>query len=91
MKYNAHFFMHGFQELQGIAYEEKFGPVVNFTTVCLHFEIVATENFEPHQMDAKTVFLNDDLSEDLFMDQPESFINFDYPDCVKTVKCTAKT
>ena len=36
--------------------------------------IAALRNLEVHQMDVKTAFLNRDLDEEIYMEQPESFI-----------------
>ena len=35
--------------------------------------IAALHNLEIHQMDVKTTFLNGDLNEEIYMDQPEGF------------------
>ena len=36
--------------------------------------IVAIHNLKIHQMDVKTTFLNGDLDEEIYMEQPEGFI-----------------
>ena len=36
--------------------------------------IAAIHNLVIHQMDVKTAFLNDDLDEEIYMEQPEGFI-----------------
>ena len=36
--------------------------------------LVAHFNMELHQMDVKTVFLNGDLNEEVYMMQPEGFV-----------------
>lgn len=50
---------------------------MKFSTLLLFLAIVATVNLELRQMDMKTAFLNSDLSEEIFLDQPECFV-----DCV---------
>ena len=37
--------------------------------------IAALHNFKIHQMDVKIAFLNGDLNEEIYMDQPEGFIS----------------
>ena len=36
--------------------------------------IASIHNLEIHQMDIKTAFLNGDLDEEIYMEQPEGFI-----------------
>ena len=36
--------------------------------------IVVIHNFEIHQMDVKTTFLNGDLDKEIYMEQPEGFV-----------------
>ena len=36
--------------------------------------IAAIQNLEIHQIDVKTAFLNGDLDEEIYMEQPEEFI-----------------
>ena len=37
--------------------------------------IASIYNLEIHQMDVKTAFLNEDLDEEIYMEQPEGFIS----------------
>lgn len=87
LKYKARLVTRGFQQLHGIDYDETFAPVVKHSTLRIFLAIVAVDNLELHQMDVKTAFLNGDLDEDIYMKQPEGFVNEDYPNHVcKLVK-----
>jgi len=51
-----------------------FSPVAQFASVHLILAIVASLGLELHQMDVKTTFLNGKLNEEIFMEQPQGFI-----------------
>jgi hypothetical protein len=48
--------------------------------------LAALEDWEIHQMDVKSVFLNGSLEEEIFMEQPQGFISLDYPNKVCLLK-----
>jgi hypothetical protein len=48
--------------------------VVRFAFIRLILAMVASLNLELHQMDVKTAFLNEELDEEIFMDQPIGFV-----------------
>ncbi|KAK4411876.1 Retrovirus-related Pol polyprotein from transposon TNT 1-94 [Sesamum angolense] len=62
-----------YTQKKGIDYEETFSPVMRFATVRLILAIVAHLDLELFQMDVKAAFLNGELDEKIFMDQPEGF------------------
>ncbi|GKA95743.1 retrovirus-related pol polyprotein from transposon TNT 1-94, partial [Tanacetum coccineum] len=72
-KYKARLVVKGFQQKQGVDYNEIFSPVVKMTTIRLVLSIVAAENLHLEQLDVKTAFLHGDLDEDIYMTQPEGF------------------
>ena len=84
--YKARLVAKGFTQTQGIDYEETFSPVVNIKSVRILFAIAAYYDYEIWQMDVKTAFLNGHLSEDVYMVQPEGFVNPKYPNKVCKLK-----
>ena len=72
-KYKARLVAKGYTQREGIDYEENFSPVVRFVSIRLIVAIVAHLDLELFQMDVKTAFLNGELDEEIYMDQPISF------------------
>ncbi|GJW54625.1 zinc finger, CCHC-type containing protein [Tanacetum coccineum] len=64
----------GFRQKEGIDYFDTYAPVARITTIRLLLALVVIHNLVIHQMDVKTVFLNGDLEEELYMKQPEGFV-----------------
>ena len=73
--YKAWLVTKGFRQIQGIDYDETFSTVVMLKSVRIILAIAAYFNYEIWQMDVKTVFLNGMLSEDVYMIQPEGFVD----------------
>ena len=65
----------GFQQVQGVEYDESFSLVSMLKSVRIMLAIAAFYDYEIWQMDVKTAFLNGNLSEDVYMTQPEGFVD----------------
>jgi hypothetical protein len=53
--------------------DEVFTPVARMEAVRLLLVLAAQEGWKVHHMDVKMVFLNGDLQEDIFVEQPSGF------------------
>ena len=62
-------------QVQGVDYDETFSPVAMLKSVRIMLAIAAFYDYEIWQMDVKTAFLNGFLKEELYMIQPEGFVD----------------
>ncbi|KAJ9675422.1 hypothetical protein PVL29_024372 [Vitis rotundifolia] len=72
-RYKARLVVKGYSQREGIDFKETFSPVSTKDSFRVIMAIVAHFNLELHQMDVKTAFLNGDLDEDVYMEQPIGF------------------
>ena len=64
----------GYAQKHGIDYEETFSPVVRFSSIRALLAFGVQENMLIHQMDVVTAFLNGELSEEIYMQQPDGYV-----------------
>jgi hypothetical protein len=76
--YNARLVAKGFKQIHGIDYDETFSPIVMLKSVQILLTIDAYFDYEIWQMDVKTVFLSGNLTKDVYMPQPEGFVDPKY-------------
>src|SRR6516165_4000835 len=72
--YKARLVTKGYHQKQGIDFDETFSPVAMIKSIRIMLVIAAYHDYERWQIDMKTVFLNGNLVEDVYMTQPEGFI-----------------
>ncbi|GJS55888.1 retrotransposon protein, putative, ty1-copia subclass [Tanacetum coccineum] len=84
--YKAHLVAKGYTQTLRIDYEETFSLVVDIRAIRILIAIHAFYDYEIWQMDVKTTFLNEYLSEEVYMEQPEGFVNLKYPNRVCKLK-----
>jgi len=74
-KYKARLVAKGYAQTYGIDYEETYSPVAKMITVRAIIAMVAAKGWSLHQMDVKNVFLHGDLHEEMYMEQPASYVD----------------
>jgi hypothetical protein len=74
VKHKARLVARGFVQQEGIDFDEVFAPVACMESVRLLLTLVAQEGWQVHHMDVKSVFLNGDLKEEVYVRQPAGFI-----------------
>ncbi|GJS57343.1 retrovirus-related pol polyprotein from transposon TNT 1-94 [Tanacetum coccineum] len=76
----------GYNQQEGIDFEESFAPVARLEAVRLFVAYAAHKSFLVYQMDVKTTFLNGPLKEEVYVNQPDGFVDPHHPDKVYRLK-----
>ncbi|GJZ84011.1 retrovirus-related pol polyprotein from transposon TNT 1-94 [Tanacetum coccineum] len=72
----------GYSQEEGIDFEESFALVSRLEAVRIFIAYVAHKSFPIYQMDMKMTFLNGPLKEEVYVAQPDEFVDPDHPDKV---------
>nr|GEZ94423.1 copia protein [Tanacetum cinerariifolium] len=76
----------GYRQEEGIDFEESFAPVARMEAIMIFLAYASHKSFIVFQMDVKTAFLHGTLKEDVYVCQPEGFIDADHPSHVYKLK-----
>ncbi|GKB27827.1 retrovirus-related pol polyprotein from transposon TNT 1-94 [Tanacetum coccineum] len=76
----------GYRQEEGIYFKESFALVARMEAIEIFLAYAAHKSFTVFQMDVKTAFLHDTLKEDVYVCQPEGFIDVDHPSHVYKLK-----
>ena len=72
-KYKARLVIKGYRQTEGLDHFDTYSPVMRINSIRMVLAIAALKDLEVHQMDVKRAFLNGDLNEEIYMEQPEGF------------------
>ncbi|GJZ51758.1 retrovirus-related pol polyprotein from transposon TNT 1-94 [Tanacetum coccineum] len=72
----------GYAQEEGIDFEESFSPFARLEVVRIFAAYVTHKSFPIYQMDVKTAFLNGPLKEEVYVAQPDEFVDPDHPEKV---------
>nr|GEY51105.1 putative reverse transcriptase domain-containing protein [Tanacetum cinerariifolium] len=70
----------GYAQKEGVDFEESFAPVARLEAVELFIAYAAHKYFTVYQMDVKTTFLYGPLKEEVYVNQPDGFVDPYHPD-----------
>nr|GEU80073.1 retrovirus-related Pol polyprotein from transposon TNT 1-94 [Tanacetum cinerariifolium] len=86
LKNKARLVAKGYRQEEGINFEESFAPVAYIEVIIILIANAASKNMTIYQMNVKTTFLNGELKEEVYVSQPEGFIDPDHPTHVYCLK-----
>jgi transposase InsO family protein len=72
-RYKARFVAKGYAQQPGLDFTDTFAPVAKLASIRAVLALAAIEDLELDQLDFKTAFLNGDIEEELYIEQPEGF------------------
>ncbi|GKD29551.1 retrovirus-related pol polyprotein from transposon TNT 1-94 [Tanacetum coccineum] len=77
LKNKARLVTRGYRKEEGIDFEESFAPVARLDAIRIFLAYAAHMNMVVYQMDVKTSFLNGILREEVYVSQPDGFVDQD--------------
>nr|GEV65083.1 hypothetical protein [Tanacetum cinerariifolium] len=86
LKNQARLVAKGYRQEEGIDFEESFSLVARIEAIRIFIANAANKNMTIYQMDVKTTFLNGELKEEVYVSQPEGFVDPDHPTYVYRLK-----
>ncbi|GJV63903.1 retrovirus-related pol polyprotein from transposon TNT 1-94 [Tanacetum coccineum] len=86
LKNKARLVARGYRQEEGIDFEESFAPVARLEAIRIFLVFAAHMNMVVYQMDVKTAFLNGNLREEVYVSQPDGFVDPDKPNYVYKLK-----
>nr|GEX42619.1 reverse transcriptase domain-containing protein [Tanacetum cinerariifolium] len=72
----------GYAQEEGIDFEEYFSPIARLEAVWIFVAYASHNTFPIYQMDVKSAFLNGPLKEEVYVAQPDRFVDLDHPEKV---------
>ncbi|GJR94956.1 retrovirus-related pol polyprotein from transposon TNT 1-94 [Tanacetum coccineum] len=79
LKNKARLVAKGYRQEEGIDFEESFAPVARIEAIRIFIANATSKNMTIYQMDVKTTFLNGELKKEVYVSQPEGFVDPDHP------------
>ncbi|GJY07106.1 retrovirus-related pol polyprotein from transposon TNT 1-94 [Tanacetum coccineum] len=86
LKNKARLVARGYLQEEGIDFEESFAPIARLEAIRIFIAFAAHMNMIVYQMNVKTAFLNGILREEVYVSQPDEFVDPENPNHVYKIK-----
>lgn len=78
-RYRARLVAKGYHQTARIDYTETFSPVAKSATIKVVLSLAVNQRWDVKQVDVNNTFLKGELNEEVYMEQPEGFVNSEHP------------
>jgi hypothetical protein len=72
----------GYSQVEGLDFDETYAPVARLESICILLAYATDHGFKLYQIDVKSAFLNGPIKEEVYVEQPPSFEDSEYPNHV---------
>nr|GEX83954.1 retrovirus-related Pol polyprotein from transposon TNT 1-94 [Tanacetum cinerariifolium] len=86
LKSKARLVARGYRQEEGIDFEESFALFARLEAIWIFLAYAAHRNMVVYQMDVKTAFLNGNLREEVYVSQPDGFVDLYNPNHMYKLK-----
>ncbi|KAF3670777.1 COP9 signalosome complex subunit 2 [Capsicum annuum] len=73
-KYKAKLVVKGFKQKEGLDYNDTYSSVIRISSIRMLIALAVVYGLKIHQIDVKNAFLNGELEEEIYMEQPKGFV-----------------
>lgn len=85
-RYKARLVAQGFSQSPGVDFDETWSPTARWNSIRTLLALAASEKLDVYQLDIDSAYLYGELDEEIYMKQPEGFVDAKHPDWVLRLK-----
>jgi len=74
IKHKARLVAKGYVQKHGVDFDEVFAPMARLDTIRLLLALAANRGWQVHHLDVKSAFLNGELEDEVYVSQPEGYV-----------------